>query len=166
MTFFNVEEPVTGTMEMGGGDMEPMPNGTEVLAFIEDGKIDEYEGSEHVKLTWVVLQPEEFKNRKVFQKVRVLDEDKDKSAKARKMLMAIDFNAGGKLVASGQAPNDMNLMTMLSNKPMMLKLAVWEINDKKGNWVQSVAGKGTSVPQAAPAPVAAPTEGTGDDIPF
>ena len=167
MSFFDNTEPTTGSMEMGGGDFEPIPANTQVLAYVEDAKIDEYEGVEKVKITWVVLQPEEFKDRKVFQNVKVFDEKAETAAKARKMLAAIDFNAGGKLLATGQAPDDMNLMAALSMKQMVLKLAVWDMNDKKGNWVTSVGAKGSSVPQAAPAPVVAPNAGAKpDDIPF
>ena len=167
MSFFDNTEPTTGSMEMGGGDFEPIPANTQVLAYVEDAKIDEYEGVEKVKITWVVLQPEEFKDRKVFQNVKVFDEKTEIAAKARKMLAAIDFNAGGKLLASGQAPDDVNLMVALSMKQMVLKLAVWDMNDKKGNWVTSVGAKGSSVPQAAPAPVVAPNAGGfPDDIPF
>jgi hypothetical protein len=166
MSFFDNTEPATGSMEMGGGDFEPIPANTQVLAYIEDAKIDEYEGDEKVKITWVVLQPEEFKDRKVFQNVKVFDQKPEVSAKARKMLMAIDFNAGGKLLASGQAPDDMNLMTALGMKQMVLKLAVWDMNDKKGNWVTSVGAKGSAVPKAAPAPVSAPTTGADDEVPF
>lgn len=166
MSFFDNTEPTTGSMEMGGGDFEPIPANTQVLAYVEDAKIDEYQGDEKVKITWVVLQPEEFKDRKVFQNVKVFDEKAEVAAKARKMLAAIDFNAGGKLLATGQAPDDMNLMAALSMKQMVLKLAVWDMNDKKGNWVTSVGAKGSSVPQAAPAPQAAPTTGSDDNIPF
>ena len=167
MSFFDNTEPTTGSMEMGGGDFEPIPKGTEVLAFVEDGKIDVYEGIEKVKLTWVVLQPVEYKDRKVFQNIKVFDEDPAVAAKARKMLAAIDFNAGGKLLATGQAPDDMNVMAALSMKQMVLKLAVWDMNDKKGNWVTSVGAKGSSVPKAAPAPVVAPNAGVNpDNIPF
>ena len=166
MSFFDTETPATGSMEMGGGDFAPIPANTQVLAIVEDAKIESYEGDDKVKITWLVLQPEEFKNRKVFQNVKVFDEKPEVAAKARKMLAAIDFNAGGKLLASGQAPDDINLMSSLAHKQMVLKLAVWEMNDKTGNWVTSVAGKGTTAPQAAPAPVTAPTAGSDDNIPF
>ena len=165
MGFFDTTEPVTGSMEMGGS-LEPIPNNTQVLAYIEDAKIDEYEGVEKVKITWLVLQPEEYKGRKVFQNVKVFNEKPEVAAKAKKMLAAIDFNAGGKLMASGQAPDDMNLMSALSMKQMVLKLAVWDMNDNKGNWVTSVGAKGSTVPQAAPSPVAAPTAGSDDEVPF
>lgn len=175
MSFFDTSTPATGEMELTTA-MEPIPKDTQVLAYIEDAKIDEYEGVEKVKITWVVLQPEEFKNRKVFQNVKVFDDKPDVAKKHRAMLAAIDFNAGGKLAATGQAPNDMNLMSSLSMKQMVLKLAVWDMNGNTGNWVNSVGAKGSTVPQAAPAPVTAPTTGSGtpinafedfdDDIPF
>jgi len=159
MSFFNQSEPVTGSID---NDIAPIPKGTEVLAFVEDGKIDEYQGEEKVKLTWVVLEPAEYKNRKVFQNIKVFDQDANKAEKAKKMLATIDFNAGGKLVASGQVPNDMLLMSSLSNKPMMLKLEVWGMNGNTGNWVSAVAPKGAPIAQAAPVSGA----DDGDDVPF
>ena len=165
MSFFNTTEAETGSMEMGG-DFEPMPKDTQVLGLVESAEIAEYEGNQKIKISWAVLQPEEFKGRKVFQNIKVFDENPETAAKARKMLAAIDFNAGGKLMASGQAPDDLSLTAALSMKQMVLKLAVWDMNGKTGNWVISVAGKGTSVPQAAPAPAVAPTAGVGDEIPF
>ncbi len=160
MSFFNQSEPVTGSID---NEIPPIPKGTEVLAFVEDGKIDEYQGEEKVKLTWVVLEPAEYKNRKVFQNIKVFDQDAGKAEKAKKMLATIDFNAGGKLVASGQVPNDMLLMSSLSNKPMMLKLEVWDMNGNTGNWVSAVAPKGAPIAQAAPT---APTAGADDNVPF
>lgn len=75
MSFWNLQEPVTGEMEMGGGDIEPIPSGTSVLAAIDEAKWDEYEGDSYISLRWQVLAPEDYKNRKIFQKVRVLDSD-------------------------------------------------------------------------------------------
>ena len=55
------------------------------------------------------------------------------------MLAAIDANAGGKLMSAGVMPDDMSLSINLMNKPMAVVVAIWEIDDKKGNWVKAVS---------------------------
>ena len=151
----------TGTFNSNTA-MEPIPNGSKLRACIEEAKWDDYEGESFIKLTWTVLDGE-YKNRKVFHKVKVKDMDSGRKDKAIRMLAAIDANAGGNLMRLGKEPNDMELMANLTNKPMAIKVGVWEINDKKGNWVQAVS----SIGAAAQQPVAAPQSDAADlDIPF
>ena len=145
MSFWNLSdntqitnEEKAGTFESGGGDFEPIPAGTQLKACIDDAAWDDYEGSYFINLTWSVLEGE-FENRKVFQKVRVRDNDPKKRDKALRMLAAIDANAGGKLMESGAEPDDNALQSSLVNKPMIIKVGVREMNDRKGNWVQKVA---------------------------
>lgn len=174
MSFFQLSDGnnvnTNGTMEMGGGDLPPIPANTNVLAAIDEAKIDSYEGNRFIKLRWTILQPEQFKNRKIFQKVHAYDTDTTKRDKAIRMLAAIDANCGGKLVASGQEPNDQNLTAALLNRPMVLNLQVWETEDKtkSGNWVSKVSPRAQ---QAAQAPAAAPVQAAAapadiDNIPF
>src|SRR5690606_7741125 len=151
--------------ESGGGDIEPIPANTTVLAAPDEAKWDEYDGDYYISVRWVVLQPKEFANRKVFQKIRVEDADPKKADKAKRMLAAIDHNAGGKLAESSEKPTDGALTRNPVNKPMMLKLQGWEIDaddgtKTRGNWVSAVAPR-TGAPKAAPAPDIA-----GEDIPF
>lgn len=162
----NAAQNNNGSFESGGGNFEPIPKGTSVLAVCEEAKIDEYEGDRFIAIKWSVAKPEEYKNRKVFQKIRCFDPNSEKRDKALRMLAAIDANAGGKLAAIDDEPTSQQLMQALANRPMVLKLEVWEINDKSGNWVAAVSkydGK------AAPAPVAKPAEPEFDpeaDLPF
>jgi len=158
------------TADMGGGNFTPMPEGTQVLASIAEVEWTNYEGDTYISAQWDVLKPDEFNNRKVFQKIKVLDQDPKKAEKAKKMLAAIDKNAsGGKLMALGKKPTDMDLIRNLVGKPMVLKLGVWEMNDKSGNWVQCIAPK---TPEPIPAPAAkkpVPTvndDFDGSDIPW
>ena len=150
----------TGQAEMGGGDLPPMPNGTVVVAMPTEAAWDETpQGERLIKIRWDVLEGE-FKKRVVFQKVRCADKDSKKRDKALRMLAAIDANAGGKLMALGKEPSDMDLATSLTNKPMKLKLAIWATDNETtgekitGNWVQAVAsmaGPAAEVPaKAAP----------------
>lgn len=177
MSFWNTSDnenaaKVGGSFESGGGDIEPIPANTTVLAAPDEAKWSDHNGDWHISLRWAVLQPKEYANRKIFQKIRVEDSDPKKADKAKRMLAAIDHNAGGKLAASGEKPTDESLTKNLVNKPMMLKLQVWEIEKDdgttaKGNWVSAVAPR-AGAPKAAATPVApkpAP-DIAGEDIPF
>lgn len=184
MSFWNLSDnsnaaDTGGEFEAGGGNMDPIPAGTTVLAAMEESKWDDYEGTQYISNTWTVLAPEEYKNRKVFQKLYVMGDDRakdpaKKADKAKRMLAAIDTNAGGKLLASGEMPTDDMLTRHLVNKPMMLRLEVWEMEvegqTKSGNWVSAVAPRGNSAPapKAAPAqkPAKPPVEDFDDDVGF
>ena len=139
------EEKVTGEFELGGGNLEPIPADTTCVAFIDEAKFDSYEEDEYISLKWKILAPAEYKNRIIFQKLRVMDSDKAKAAKAQKMLLSIDFNAKGSLSKMESFDNS-DLQKNLCNKPMMISLQVWEINEKKGNWIAAVKPKGGGTP--------------------
>lgn len=164
MSFFTTSDnkaiEKSGSMEMGGGDIEPIPAKTQVLAAPDEAKWDEYEGDEYVSLRWSILQPKEYAGRKIFQKIRVCDGDSKKSDKAKRMLAAIDTNAGGKLLASGERPTDESLTRCLVNKPMVLLLQLWEIKQddgtvKRGNWIGAVSPRqaGAAKAEKKPEPV-------------
>ena len=170
MSFWNLENlPENGEFETGGGDIKPIPADTSCLASIDEAKWDhDRDGNTYVSLRWSVLMPAEYKNRKVFQKLWVKDEDpraKDpakKKDKAMRMLAAIDFNAGGKLKAAGVEPTDESLGACLVGKPMIIKVMEWKMDDavtgeiKTGNWIGAVSPKkGAAAPAAKAAPVAA-----------
>jgi len=173
----------------GGGNFDPIPDGSSVLAMIDEAKWDEKDHASFVSLRWTVLSPDEYKNRKVYHKLWVTDDDPnakdaDKAAKkrdkARRMLAAIDANAGGKLTTKPGVPTDETLTACLTNKPMIVRLAVWEMPDREkpgefisGNWVQAVAPKSKGIDvKDAPPPKAKPQAsslGAGsldDEIPF
>lgn len=181
----------TGTeYEIPGGSMEPIPAGSSVLAMIDEAKWDHTQNDteEYVSLRWSVLAPEEYKNRKVFHKLWVTDHDpnaKDhakavaKTDKARKMLAAIDANAGGKLTAKDARPSDDDLARALQDRPMVITLMTWDSNTggAGGNWVAAVAPKNKPLkigdkvaPKAKPASQGssggAYAGGMDDDIPF
>ena len=140
----------------GGGNFDPIPDGSDVLAVIDEAKWDKKKESDFVSLRWSIIGPDEYKNRKVFHKLWVTDDDptvhdREKAAKkrdkAKRMLSAIDANAGGKLSQQRSAPTDESMMLNLANKPMIIKLRVWEITDDRtgdtinGNWVCAVSPK-------------------------
>jgi hypothetical protein len=152
--------------EVPGGNMEPIPEGSSVLAVIDEAKWEtKQSGEDYISLRWSVLSPDEFKNRKVFHKLWVTDLDpmaKDekkgiaKRDKARRMLAAVDANAGGKLIAQEGMPTNDSLTLHLCNKPMIITLMVYSISDARGtatgNWVCGVApkAKGIDVKPAKP----------------
>lgn len=163
-----------GEFESGGGNLEPIPANTSVLAACDEAKWASYDGDHYVSLRWVVLQPADYKGRKVFQKLRVLDNDAKKADKAKRMLAAIDTNAGGHLLESSAEPSDEALTKHLTNKPMVLKIQVWEIEGddgqkKSGNWVSAVSPKSGGVPAASaaakPAPAPKPSTAFDDGLP-
>jgi len=122
------------------GGFDPIPAGTTVTAMIDEVKWDAYEGDEYINAKWIVVDGEH-KGRRLFQKIRVKDSDKTKSDKALRMLAAIDTNSGGQLMKIASEPTDNDLSACLENKPMKLKLAVYDINDDGvtvGNWVMAV----------------------------
>lgn len=177
----------------GGGNFDPIPDGSNVLAVIDEAKWADKDGNEFISLRWSVMQPEDYANRKVFQKLWVTDLDptaKDrekgikKRDKARKMLAAIDANAGGKLTSKPEKPTDDSMSLHLCNKPMVITCRLWEVEDRStggtisGNWISAVAPKSKGVDvKAATAPKAKASSGygaggrprndlDGDEIPF
>lgn len=176
--------------EIPSGNLDPIPDGSSVLAMIDEAKWDSKNDADYISLRWSVLSPDEYKNRKVFQKLWVTDddpmaEDEAKAAKkrdkARRMLAAIDANAGGKLVRKDGVPTDEHLAACLCNKPMIIKVMIWSTRDEKsgdtmeGNWVSAVApkAKGIDVKEPKPRKEPAPSGGSGsmafgrdDEIPF
>lgn len=133
--------------DQGGGDFEPIPAKTNVLALIDSAKWDrnDYNG-DYISVQWSVIAPAEYKNRKIFQNIKVMHDDDKVADKAKVMLAAIDANAGGKLLASGKEPDDAMLAKALTAKQMMLTLQVWKMDGddgqpRSGNWVSAVAPK-------------------------
>jgi hypothetical protein len=143
------------SFETGGGEIEPIPNNTQLIAAIEEAKWNEYQGDNTINLKWRVMRPAQYANRVIFHKLKVFgtSRDKDKAAtadKAKMMLRAIDANCGGKLSRLNTAPEDMDLMTALVGKPMAIKVQIWDMDGKTGNWISAVAP--AKVPQAHATP--------------
>lgn len=168
----------------GGGSLEPMPEGTSVLAFPKKAEWSKTQdgNAEFVNIQWSVMKPEQFANRVIFHKLWVADldptvEDLEKAKKKRdrnlNMFATIDANAGGRLARINNKPTNEDLAAALTGKAMVIGLGVWETNDgKSGNWVRSVSDKSADlkVGTAKPAPKPASSGNTaaliGDDLPF
>lgn len=189
MSFWNLSDnsdaSKTGTeYEVPGGNMDPIPDGSSVLAMIDQAQWRRSDANnpaspQFIELRWSILQPDQYKNRKIFHKLWVTDLDpsaKDqqkaiaKRDKARRMLAAIDANAGGKLTQNPGVPTDEALGIALLNKPMVITLMTWEVSDARGtssgNWVSAVAPKDrpVDVKPAKPKPASGGGYGARDDF--
>ncbi len=182
--FWNTQTsaPQTGEFDAGGGDFEPIPSNTLALAYIDEAKWQtDNDNLETVSIRWRMLKPEAYKNRVIFQKLWISDHDprakkpEEKQKKARNMLAAIDFNAGGKIVAAGVKPTD-ELLSSLVGKQMIIKVMQWKLKDemtgeiKAGNWIGAVSSKSNSALlekiKDTPAPASRAASKLDDDIPF
>jgi len=160
------------------GDLEPIPAGSKVRAFVKEAKWDKNpDGDRYIKLRWDVVKPEEVAKRVIFQKLWVKDDDLnaknpgDKRDKALRMLAKIDSFAGGKLAAKGAEPTDDDLAIALQDKQMVICVEIWEMEGRdgeqmSGNWVRDVKpceGTALAVGKAKEKPAAPDID---DDIPF
>lgn len=194
MSFWDLddgESAVTGEKEYQAptGGFKLIPDGSSVLAMIDEAEwAKDQDDNEYISLRWSVMEPEDYANGKIFQKLWVTDDDpraKDGKASAKKrdnakkMLAAIDANAGGKLARKANRPTDDDLMLALANKPMVITVKVWEMEGRdgpmSGNWICACAPKtkGVNITDAA-VPVSAKRGETkrpaddldADEIPF
>ena len=169
----------------GGGGL--IPDNTNCLAYIDEAKIDSKDGAEYVSLRWRVAKPETLKNRVVFQKLWIYGNNPNQSDaakaqkqgdKAKRMLAAIDANAGGELLVVDAPPTDERLQSALVNKFMVVKVKTWEMkgdqgDTMQGNWIAAVMPKTHEISESVKAqeqkpkavPAAAATE-YDDEIPF
>jgi hypothetical protein len=163
MSFWNLNDgtkvETTTEFEISGGDLEPIPNNTGCVAAIEEAKWDAYEDDEYISLKWRVMQPDQFAKRVIYQKLKVngTSRDKDPKAtadKAKRMLAAIDANAGGKLMKVQGEPEDVDLMSALVGKLMAIRVMVWKMKiegeEKSGNWVSAVSPAKSAPAQKKP----------------
>lgn len=169
------DEEVTGSYSSGGGDFDPIPNNTRALAEVNSVMWAERGGERYVNIQWEVVKPAAYANRRVFQKIYVVNgkpgakNPKDAQKKARDMWRNIDHNAGGKLVRLGREPNDDDMTLALQGKQMIIDIMLWEIDGNKGNWVGAVHPKGSkevvevSKPEPTKRPVA---DDLDEEIPF
>lgn len=156
MSFWDLESGEdsreTGTSYEVASANEPIPDGSSALATIKDAKWDEFNQAEYLKIQWSVAKPEQFAGKAVFQKLYLTDADPGlrgdqdkigkKREKAKRMLAAIDANAGGKLARVNKKPTNEDLAMALINKSMVIRVQVYETDDgKTGNWIAAVMPK-------------------------
>lgn len=165
----------TGMHESGGGPLEPIPAGTDLLAYIKEAKWDETrdEKIRHVVLRWDVMKPAQYEKRVIFQRLFITDLDTRASNpatrqdNAKKMLAAIDANCGGDLFTQDGPPSEIALQSLL-NKPMTIRVGLIKPNSPSAtpiNFISMVNTKAAFANAAAPTP--APKSRVEDDeIPF
>lgn len=146
VNFWGDDEVETGEYESKQETKEfsVIPDKTKVSFYMDEVKLDEYMGEKFINTRWVISAPAEFKNRKIFHKVKLWNIDQKKAEKAAKLIKAIDVNCGGKLRASGLSPDDWDddlLSKCLLNHEMLGTLGVWDFNDRQGNWIMAVSPK-------------------------
>lgn len=167
------------TYEAPTGGGEPIPDNTNVVAFAEKAEWSNFYQSEdqHVNVQWRVTKPEAYKNRVIFQKLDVYGKDpraKDpqkKSDNAKRMLAAIDANAGGQLSTLQGPPSSEDLTRALTNKFMTLKVMKWEMDGddgqtRSGNWIAAVSPKSEVQEPEQKAQVSHSVADDMDSIPF
>jgi hypothetical protein len=165
----SADKDVQKEYEVPGGNMDPIPNNSDVLAYIKAAKWSKKKDTDerYIDIQWQVEKPDEVRNRVVFQKLWVDDLDpsaksqekaREKRDKARKMLATIDANAKGKLMQSSGAPTDDSLALALVDARMVIKVMLWEINDSstgdkiRGNWVSAIKPRDSETRMGDPLP--------------
>lgn len=127
----------TGDYEQKGGG-PVIPEGTRVLASVEEIKTQTFKDSKHesLNLKWRVEEPEEYNNRVFFQTIKINGSDplsqyynKDKQdtqiKDAFRMLSAIDKNAGGNISKLMRKPTDAELTQYIVAAKMWVNLGVY-----------------------------------------
>ncbi len=177
MSFWTTSEGKSAATEATGKfeaseNYELIPDGTTAMAIITKPSIEQYQGDEYINVEWTIVKPDAFKNRKVFQKVRVWDNNVKKADKAKAMLANIDKNAGGKLAKMDKDPTNETL-SVLTGKTMLIKILIYTIKEgdvvtKTGNYVGAVSPRSTEEPAPVPTPKPAPVDDVFDDsdVPF
>jgi len=147
-------ENISTEFDGGGGLIEPIPAGTQVLAFIEETtwvEPKDITDNSYISIVWVVTQPEQHKEKKIRQKIQVNSNNVKKSDKARRMFAAIDANAGGKLIKLKSDPTDVDFAKHLVNKLMVVMIQIWKGKDKEtgdiisGNWISAISPKSSEL---------------------
>lgn len=193
MSFWDLDDgtsAVTGEKEFTAAtnDFDVIPKGTSVLVMIEDASWkDAYQATEQfVNLKVRVVKPEAYANRVLFFKLWVDDLDpgvktngvfdadkaKAKRTKHKKMLMAIDANAKGRLAKMTARMDDDQLAVSLVGGQFVATLGVWDKDEggvkvPGGNWLMAAKPKTAEITEVAKAKTkpSAPID-LDDDVPF
>jgi len=165
MSFWNTSDgqAVSTTGEFKDSGSQPIPDGENVSVMITEASWNEWEGERSIKLRLDVTEGP-YKNRVIFSKLKVADLDTKKRDRAIRMFAAIDVNCGGQLMKVSGEPDDTDLQVhLVAKKPFMVKVGLWEMNGKSGNYIQAIMK-----PEAAGVVDAAPSSVNvdDDDIPF
>lgn len=176
MSFFNTSDnkPIVSSDTFdANASLPPIAAGTVLTCLICEAAWKEYQGEYNIKFKWTVLDGD-YKGRKIMQTVKIEDQDVEKRDKAKLMFAAIDANCGGHLVQAGIKPTE-DAMAVLLNKPMRIKVMVYDIDGQQGNWVSAVSSaqmtaqaqpNGAMQAQAPQVQQSPPADAFDDDMPF
>lgn len=127
----------TGDYEQKGGG-SVIPEGTRVLATVEEIKTQTFDGSTHesLNLKWRVEEPDDYNNKVFYQKIKHNGEDpqsqyydpakQEKKIKdAQNMFAAIDANAGGHVKKLMRKPTDQELFNYIVDAKMWVHMGVY-----------------------------------------
>lgn len=169
-----------------GGSFDPIPHNTDVLGYIDEIKWGDKDGASPIEYRITVVKAEAFKNRKLFFKLWPLgdnpnkkepDKRKKEADKSKRMLAAMDANAGSELIAINGKPSNEQLQSALMNKMMVFKIGMYDMpkddgsgERNKGNYLLGVSPKTKQVSEVH-APTQASSQGGSsrvddDEIPF
>jgi hypothetical protein len=196
MSFWNLDDGTSAVSDekeysAGGGDFDVIPKGSNVLVNIEDSTWKEaYQATEtFVNLKVRVMKPDAYANRVLFFKLWIDDLDPGvktngsfdrakavtKRDKHKRMLMAIDANAKGRLAKMAARPNDDQLAVALVGSQFVATLGVWDKTDETGkktpggNWLMAAKPKSSAVSEVEkPVQKRTPafSDDLDDDVPF
>ena len=131
--------------DFDSNNFDPLPHNSFHNAVVSDIKWDEFDGAEYINVSWQIADEGEYKNRKVFHKIKVQEAKSTTRDNAIKMLVALNNIAEADLLSIA-APTGEDLQRELLGTVAMIKVQVWQIADKSGNWV-SALGEPGDVPE-------------------
>lgn len=203
MSFWDLDDGTSAVsnekeFSAGSGDFDVLPKGSSVLVTVEDASWKEgYQISEEfVNLKVRVLKPEGYANRVLFFKLWIDELDPGvktggsfdrakavtKRDKHKRMFMAIDANAKGKMAKIATRPTNDQLALSLTGAQFVAKLGVWDKEDENGkkvpggNWLMAAAPKTSEISEGPAAKSSGNGGGyankrgfdddLGDDVPF
>ena len=185
MSFWHSEVgPVSGSPEDAyiKPRSENIPDGTMSLVRLESAVNDDFQGTKTIKLEWII-ESEPYRNKHVFQKLKVYDPEPKVRHKALNLLKLCFDMFHVKQLNPEASPTDQDLAQMV-NKHAGIKIQEWHMQKGdgsmgSGNWVSEihsaqgfvpVVGKHKEAPLVPPKAYNKQAEqllnGLDDDIPF
>ena len=148
--------------EYKGGSLDPMPDNTECQAYITEIEWKEppekaLMQDECIGIEWTISSGE-FKNRRLFQNLRIRSEDEKLHDKGMAILATLYCIAGKDITKITREPGDTELNKILQNLKANLKIGLMKGKDgeQDRNYIKVI--KSTKVP--------ADKDEDGDDIPY
>lgn len=132
-------------------NFEPIPDKTEAQAYTTSisWKQPDSEFSDenkYIEVEWVILSPENIKNRKIFQKIRLHDEKESRRDNAMRMMAAL-YTIGGKVDISKvkTEPTDADLAKAALNIKAVITIGLFTAKkdgvETKHNYISGISSK-------------------------